>query len=258
MLGILCSAVLHILGAVIAIVIWEHNAASASRPAEIFSVTLEGGEKLGGITQVPKEGGRNRKPLVDVDALPYEEPKKGGAKDEDAGEAKAAEKKLEAPSAVDDPEKILAEKRKLEEAEKKKAAERKAADEKKKKEELEKKKAQDAKAKAEEAAKQAAADKKKLDDERKARDRQLAAATNRMRVRYDGESANAGGVGFGAARLGGTGMGGGTLAPAEKIAYADTLQQHVKSGWHWLPGSARLQAEVRVRILPSGVIQDVR
>ncbi len=258
LMGTLASLTVHVLGAVLAVLIWEHKAATATKVPEVFTVTLEGGEKLGGITQIPKDGAKTRKPLLDIDASPMDEPAKSskGVKDKTttAADEKLPEKSLTAPSVVDDPEKLLAEKRKLEEQERLKKQQEKE----KKLQEI-KKKEEEAKRKEEEELKREAADKKKKEeDDKKARDRQLAEITKQIRSRYAGESYNAGGTGFGAARLGGTGMGGGTLAPAEKIAYADQLQQHVKTGWHWLPGGNKMRALVRVRILPSGHIQDVQ
>ena len=73
---------------------------------------------------------------------------------------------------------------------------------------------------------------------------------------YSGESANAGGSGFGAANLGGKGMGGGTLASAEFIAYMNALEHHIKSNWRWgLPTPRVLRAQVLIFILPNGVVK---
>ncbi len=291
-IGILVSLVLHLLLAVLTILILEHSAATASRPPEIFSVTLEGGEKLGGFTQVPKEG-------ADKTPKASEEPPAGPAEPEEAAEpepepepvakeesktevAKAAAepepevetKPLDKPSAIKDPEikkkeeaakkKAAEEEKKKQEAKKKEeeAAKKKAAEEKKRKDEAKKKQeAEEKKKREEEAKKKAEAEKKKREArERKQREKRLqeTIAKYRTKSKYEGESANAGGQGFGAARTGGQGMGGGVLASAEKIAYSNLLQQHVKSGWRWLPGAKKLKALVSVRILPNGQVQDIR
>jgi colicin import membrane protein len=261
--GILISLVAHLLGAVVAIAVFEHRAATAYQIPEVFTVTLEGGEKLGGITQVPDEGVKSEAPPLD--AVPADEPG-----EEESTKSEATEAKLEKPAVVEDPERILAEKKaaeqKLKEAERKKQEEEKKKKEEAKKQEEAKKKAEDEKRKkAEEEAKriqdkkrQEEADKKRQAAERAARDNRLSELSRRYRAKYAGESANAGGEGFGAASLGGQGMGGGTLADAEYIRYAQALKEHVKAGWHWLPGSSHFRARVRVRILPSGMIQDVR
>lgn len=262
--GILVSLVAHLLGGVMAIAVFEHRAATAYQVPEVFTVTLEGGEKLGGITQVPDEGVKSEPPPLD--AVPADEP----GNEESTGSEAADEGKLEQPAVVEDPERILAEKKaaeeKIKEAERKKQeAEKKKKEEAKKQEEAKKKAEEEKRKKAEEEAKkiqdrkrQEEADKRRQAAERAARDNRLSELSRRYRAKYAGESANAGGEGFGAASLGGHGMGGGTLADAEYIRYAQAIKEHVKSGWHWLPGSSHFRARVRVRILPSGMIQDVR
>ena len=232
--GFLASLVAHLLGAVVVIMVLESTAARAARPPEVFTVTLEGGTKLGGVDTVPKVIGKKPK------ALPNQhEP----TKEEKAVKPKA-EKKLTAPSVVDDVEKKRKEKELAKKAaEKKKEAEaKKKAESKKKQAELAKKRAEEEKAK-----------KKAQEEERKKR---LDEAISRAKTRYEGESYNAGGEGLGAAALGGQGMGGGTAASLEFVAYGNQLKEHIKSGWRWLAGQEQLQAQVLVNILPSGVIQD--
>ena len=260
MVGFCISCGAHVLLAVIVVLVMEHNAAKAMKAPEIFSVTLEGGEKLGGITQVPKPDSKYLKKPLD-DAVPFDEPLPPTSKAKE-------EKKLDEPSAVDDPEKVLAAKKAAEEKQIKELQLKEEQEKKKKAEEAKKKAEEETRAKEEKARKEQeakarddekrAADEKTVrDKERKARDARLAAITNRLKTKYEGESANAGGVGFGAARLGGHGMGGGTLASAEKIAYADALQKHVKAGWHWLPGGRQLRALVLVHIRENGEIDDI-
>lgn len=282
--GITASLVGHVLLALLTIVILERNAESALRPQEVFSVTLEGGEVLGGISQVPKPGAKKILTQAAADeedgksVTPPEPPKTSepekqskAVKDHSTPEQTKEEISLKAPSGVDDPEKILAarkleeEKKKKAEEEKKKAeeAKKKAEEEKKKKAEEEKKrKAEEEREKKLEDEKKAEEQKKKADDEKKKhdraeRDKQLADIVRKMKDRYEGESADAGGKGFGAAAEGGKGMGGGTLASAEKIAYQNALQQAVKQGWHWMNTTDHLVARVQVTIQPNGVVQDV-
>lgn len=80
----------------------------------------------------------------------------------------------------------------------------------------------------------------------------------RAMQRYLGESADAGGKGFGAAALGGRGMGGGMLASPEFIAYLNLLKSHVHKGWRWYDRSSRYRTRVYFRILRDGAIRDIR
>jgi len=265
--GFFTSLFAHCILAVATVLFLENAAATASKPAEIFSVTLEGGVNLGGISQVPKEGAKKvltpeQSEVEKGDAEKVEDIKKSEPEPEEQKELK-----LNAPSVVDDPEKILAEKKKeaekLEKIEKEKKAEAEKKEEEKKakieaeklkkKEQEEEKKAEEKK-KAEDDKKKAEEDKKK---ERALRDKQLAATLKRLKNQYEGESADAGGKGFGAAALGGKGMGGGTLASMEKIAYSNALKNHVKQGWRWLNSSEKLVAKVEVYILQDGRVQNV-
>lgn len=265
--GVAISLLLHLGGAALGLFMLERNAAEAARAPQVFSVTLEGGASLGGITQVPDENASAKElEIPPSDAVP------DTAEEESASTVKD-EKSLEAPSVVEDPQKILEEKKKKEAEEQKKKAELKKLEEKKQKELERKKKAEEAKKLAEEKAKQKKLEaKRKAEEEKKrklalerkkrrekkARDARLAEISNRLKSNYKGESANAGGQGLGAAKLGGNGMGGGVLASAEKIAYQKALTEHVKRGWRWLPGARKLTAVVVIRLLPSGQIQDIR
>lgn len=65
-------------------------------------------------------------------------------------------------------------------------------------------------------------------------DKRLQAAMQR----YTGESTDAGGKGFGAAKVGGKGMGGGEVRPPEFFAYERLLRAKVKEAWRW-PGTNR-------------------
>lgn len=270
-IGIACSAAAHFFCALLAIYIFHRNAAIANRPQEIFSVTLEGGEKLGGITQVPKQDPKFLRPPPDFakgaeESLPEKSSvaKKGSDKETSREEKERTEAthKLTAPAVVDDPQKIAAEKKAAEEKKKKEEELKlkKEQEEKKKKEDEEKKKAAEEKTRKEEQEEkeQLAAEKLRKEKEKRDFNRRLSQITSNLKARYDGESVNAGGEGFGAASLGGKGMGGGILAPAEKIAYANELQQYVKSAWHWMPSSGRLRAYVSVKIEMDGRILNIR
>ena len=71
--------------------------------------------------------------------------------------------------------------------------------------------------------------------------------------RYLGNSVNAGGQGFGAAKTGGNDMGGGIVKPREFFIYMSLLKDKVKSGWRW-PYNDGLIATIEFYISPQGVI----
>jgi colicin import membrane protein len=259
--GFLFSLIVHLIGAAMALFSLESSAANAARAPEVFTVTLEGGEKLGGFTQVPLAKSK------DVKQAPQGSAPEPVVPEEPEEVKQASKKKIESPTVVEDPEKKIREAKLKLELEKKKKEKAKKEEVKKKKEQEEKKRIEEerkrkaeSKRKAEEKAQAEAREKKRQAQARIDRNKRLNAIANKMKSKefYEGESANVGGDGFGAAKLGGKGMGGGTLASAEKVAYANALQQHVKSGWRWLTGKDRLQALVMVRILPDGTINDVK
>lgn len=245
LIGFLISFISHLLIVVIVVIVLEARAASAIRAPEVFSVTLEGGEMLGGLSQVPKEEQKTPKVLPNVPTA------------EETPQVEATKKiEIDKPTVVD-------EVKKKEEENKKKAEEQKKAEEKKKEEQKklsEKQKKEEEAKKAAEAKKKEADEKKQKELEKGERERRIRQAVERAKGReYTGESANAGGEGFGAAQRGGKGMGGGTLASPEFIAYMNALEEHIKAGWRWgLPTEERLQAQVLVVILPNGVVQDAR
>jgi len=258
--SILVSLVVHLGLAAFTILMLEHSRAQMAQPTEIFTVSLEGGEKLGGINQLPPEGAKdvgdpNKGAPIPADAADEEE----AAPPEPVTEAK-----LEKPSVVEDPEKILAEQKKLEE-EKRKAEEKLKKEEERKKAEAEKKRqaelekerktAEEKQRKADEE-RQKVEQAKKAEQDRKSRDAQIARALARAKNRYTGESYDAGGEGFGAAALGGHGMGGGTLASREFIMYQQALKDHIKAGWRWLKGSEVLEARVVIKMLRDGTLQE--
>ncbi len=245
-IGIVTSLLCHVVLATIAILILENAAATATKPAEVFSVTIEGGMNLGGISQTPKEGAKK---ILTPDQTETEKP---DPKSEPAEEPEKATPPQEEPK----PEKQITEPSAIEE---KKEQEKKAKQEKEKKAKEEKEKL---KLKEKEEKEKKAEEKKKEDEakkkERAARDKRLSDTLRRLKNQYEGESADAGGKKeFGAAALGGKGMGGGELASLEKIGYYNALKNHVKQGWHWLNSADKLVAKVEVSILPDGRIQNV-
>ena len=75
--------------------------------------------------------------------------------------------------------------------------------------------------------------------------------------RYKGESASAGGQGFGAGKLGGSKMGGGIVRPPEFFRYKRLLESHIKSGWRWYDTSAALASQVVFSLSERGRISQV-
>jgi len=259
-IGCLTSFLLHVFFAILTILVLQRNAANAAKESEVFSVTLEGGMNIGGVSQVPEKDAK--KILTPEDTTPEKgaknEEKEEKVKPKEPEPEQKEEVHIKEPTVVDDPAKLLAEQKKEEEKKLKLEQEKK---EKEKKKEEEKKKKEEDKKKAEEEKKQEELDKKKAEEDAKKdrakRDKQLADRLRELKNKYAGESADAGGKGFGAAALGGKGMGGGTLASAEKIAYYNALKNHVKQGWRWLNSTNRLVAKVEVSILPDGRVQNV-
>lgn len=248
-LGIAYSAALHIGLGIFFYAGGAFDLSEFKQPV-IYSVTIEGGKTLGGMSQVPKDDKKAPiappKNVQEAPAAPKTEPvkKEEVAKDEKKEEEKAKE--------VEDAEVSLQEKKEKEEEEKKKKeAEVKKADEEKKARE---KKAKDEEVKKKEAQAKAVADAKKAKE-------QGAAAVNKNYQaaiqRYLGESSDAGGKGFGAARIGGSGMGGGQVRPPEFFIYKKVLEEHIKAGWRWHNTSMALVTQVIIDIEADGRIRNV-
>jgi colicin import membrane protein len=207
----------------------------------VYSVTMEGGKALGGMSQAPDP----KTKTAEAPPKNVQDPVKK-QQEEKIEEKKPEDQKVTAPKEVE---------KEVEDAEVS-LQEKKKEEEKRKKIELDKKKAEDEKKKAEE--------KKKLEEQKKkdAEDKKKQAAVidknlQQAMQRYLGESNNAGGKGFGAARVGGNGMGGGVVRPPEFFTYLRILEQHIKSGWRWNDTSAALVAQVQIEIEPDGVVRDV-
>ncbi len=278
--GITISFFLHIILAGCTLVHFEEKKDPIEfAPPEIFSVTLEGGEKLGGILQVPEKENAGPAPLAPLHKIGDE-----AEKEEQKVEEKS-EDKIDEPSIVE--QEAEEERKRLEEEQKKKVEEERKRKELEEKKRLEKEKAlADAKKKLEdeENKKKAESEKKKKEEEDKKRKADQAIKEKEEREKaikkaledakkranadsdsekgaksnYQGESANAGGTGFGAAKLGGKGMGGGTLASVEFIAYRNALEKHIKSGWHWIASNEKLVAQVVFNIDTQGNITNAR
>ena len=202
------------------------------RPPEVYSITLEGGKTLGGLSQVPANDKK----------APVAPPKASG---QEAAELQAKKLAKEAQDAKD-AEVSLAEKEALLKLEREKADEEKKKAEADKKKDEERKKADEAKKKADEAKKARQA----LEDTEKQYQKSM--------QRYLGESSDAGGKGFGAAKVtGGNGMGGGVLRPPEFFIYRDLLKNHIKKGWNWYDQNATLSTVISFRVSPDGALSDI-
>lgn len=85
-------------------------------------------------------------------------------------------------------------------------------------------------------------------------DKRLQAALQR----YLGESSEAGGKGFGAASVGGRGMGGGVVRPEAFFVYSKIIQSRIKDAWRWHDPNTALKTQVSFDIEPDGVVKNVR
>ncbi|MBN8548914.1 MAG: cell envelope integrity protein TolA [Deltaproteobacteria bacterium] len=214
--GLTASAAGHLLLAIV--LLFELGSASrAMPPPTIYSVTLEGGQSIGGIGQVPKD---------------------------DKKQTMAPPKKVQAPAPAKEEKKEEKKEEVKTKPETKKPEEKAEVSLKEKEKEKEKK---------EPVKKPEKVAKKEVKETSADIDKRLASAMQR----YLGESTDAGGKGFGAARLGGKGMGGGTLLPAEALMYRDLLKNRIKQGWRWYDTMAALQSGVVFEISSSGEISNV-
>lgn len=85
-------------------------------------------------------------------------------------------------------------------------------------------------------------------------DKRLQAAMQR----YLGDSTDAGGKGFGAARVGGSGMGGGEVRPPEFFRYRDLLLARIKEAWRWYDVNAAFITQIAFELAPDGTARNVR
>ena len=280
-LGLIASISAHVILVALAC-LRMHNVISEfknNEPIVVYSVSVEGGKKLGGIQQVSKTG--KKEPIVPYKKVEEQEapaPKKEDTNEElvkikEAEEKAKKEKELKEKKEKEEAE-ISLKKKKEEEAKKAKEAEEKAKKEKAEKEKKAKEEA--AKKAAEEKAKKEAAEKKaKEEAAKKAAQNAKNAKPNGVKggtgkadstaaldtklqkalQRYIGESSNAGGVGFGAAKITGeNGMGGGVVRPPEFFKYKEILEKHIKANWNWFDTSQPYKAQIQMSIDERGNI----
>lgn len=222
----------------------------ADKPLEapIYSVTMEGGKTLGGRSQAakddkkspvapPKNVSEPEKQQKSEPSKPVEETSK---KEQVKEPAKPEEKPDENAIAIEEAKKVEAKK-----AEEKKAAEQRAEQEK-----LEQKKLEEKKLAEKKAAEKKEAKKQPTIDVNKEYQRAM--------QRYLGNSSDAGGTGFGAAKLGGNDMGGGIVKPREFFIYLETLKARLKENWSWFDRTSALIATVEIEISPEGEISSAK
>jgi colicin import membrane protein len=191
----------------------------------VYSISIEGGKNLGGMTQVAKDNKPSQMaPMKNVAAEAKKEPDV------------APEKNLKKEAPVEDAEVSVAEKKPTPAPTPPKVATAKATPSPAKKVD----------------AKNDAKNTKKSDGEDT--DKRLQAALQR----YLGESSDGGGKGFGAAKIGGNAMGGGVVRPPEFFVYEKIVRQRIKEAWRWYDTNSTLITVIAFEIEPDGVIKNVR
>ena len=192
----------------------------------VYSISIEGGKNLGGMSQVPKDNkpspiapmknvaAETKQEAQPVKEVPKVEPKKEVVED---AEVSVAESK---PTPKPTPPKATP-------------------------------KATPAPTKKMDAATPSKTTKKSDGDEV---DKSYQAAMQR----YLGESSYAGGKGFGAARVGGSGMGGGVVRPPEFFTYEKIVRSRIKEAWRWYDSNSSLITVIAFEIESDGVIKNVR
>ena len=207
-------------------------------PETIYSITLEGGAQLGGISQAPNKNNKEKpappKPVASKEEEKKEEPvKTEPVKEEKKAEPKIEEKEAEVSTKVEPVVSPKPEPKKEEKKEEPKKEEPKKPEPPKKKEEEKPKKDPN---------------KEKLELEKE---------YLKAMQRYQGESTDAGGQGFGAGRVGGQGMGGGEQRPPEFFTYRDLIKRTVKKNWNWFDTATSLRATITFTISKTGELSDV-
>lgn len=200
------------------------------KPPVVYSVTLEAGSKIGGLSQVPKS----------KEKAPVAPPKKVKTKVKASPPKKKTVVEKKAPPKDSKPQ----EKAEVSVASKKppEPVKKKAIEPAKKRSVPEKSKPQPVK--------KVPAKKETVED----LDKRLQEAVQR----YTGESTDAGGKGFGS-RGGGSGsaMGGGVVRPPAFFIYSKTLEMAIKEGWRWHDTNSDLKARVCFRMNTQGVLAAV-
>ena len=225
----------------------------------IYSVTLESGDKLGGISQVPDKNKKSEK------VSPHKKVKEANKTEQIKKKAEQPKENTEQVKIEEDPkkeEKKLAPEKKVKEPEKENVIkEKKEKPEPPKKEEPKKeapkKQVPKKKESSKKETKKTSPKKSKLDAKKKAL-ANINKSYEEALQRYSGESTNAGGQGFGSTGQGGKGMGGGVQKPPEWHRYARVLEAYIKEGWNWHDRKASILASTSFKISKQGIISNIR
>lgn len=228
--GLTCSLALHF--GFVLFLLFYHPTARVSRNQVVYSVSLEGGARLGGLSQVPDE---KQKTNVAPPKPTAEENKEKERVNKNEEEQQKPPEKVPPEKAVPDAEVSLA-------SPKPTAAPVKATP--------------SPTAAPTPAATARATAKPKPTKAPNPKD-ELEKEYQKALQRYRGESTEAAGKGFGAGALGGRGMGGGVLRPPEFFTYRDALKNHLKRGWRWYEENSTLTTVVGFHLAANGAISDV-
>jgi colicin import membrane protein len=228
--GISASLVGHVLLAILFFVKVFPDFGKVPEPV-VYSISIEGGKNLGGMAQVPKDN--KPSPIAPVKNVAAEakpevvtkpQPEKKTIEQQvDDAEVSVAEKKpTPAPTAKPTPQKTPPPKVSPTPVTKK-------SDQKAREKEVKKSDGDDT-------------------------DKRLQAALQR----YLGESSDGGGKGFGAGRVGGSGMGGGVVRPPEFFIYEKVVRSRIKEAWRWYDTASTLITVIAFDIEPDGVIKNIK
>jgi TonB family protein len=226
--GISASLIGHVLLAIFVFVGVFPNFGDVPEPV-VYSISIEGGKAIGGMSQVPKDDKPQQlAPMKNVSAPAQQEP-----------EVRERDSQLKKEEPVDDAEVSVSEVKPTPKPTARptptKVATPKATPPPNKK---------DPKSDPKSA--------KKSDGDEV--DKRLQAALQR----YLGESTDAGGKGFGAGRIGGSGMGGGVVRPPEFFVYEKIVRSRIKEAWRWYDTNSTLITVIAFEIEPDGVIKNIR
>ena len=214
--GVVASVIGHVVLAIFMFTNFGSGWGGFQQPV-IYSVTIEGGKKLGGISQVPEKD--QKAPLAPPKKTSSEEKKVEEKKPEPKVEPKKEEPKIPEAETGEVQIKKKVEPKKEDPKPVKKEPPKKAVDP---KEEANKK-------------------------YQEAMQRYLGESSNA------GGGNQFGAAALGAAN----GMGGGVVRPPEFFAYMKKLEEYIKSGWIWNDNTAALVSQVVFEMSPDGRISGI-
>lgn len=228
-IGLSLSVIGHLVLAYLIFVEVLPNLGDLPEPV-VYSISIEAGKNLGGVSQVPKDNKPSQiAPMKNIAAEAKKEPevqeqekdKKPEEPVDDAEVSTAEKKPTPKPTAQPTPPKVATPKTTPTPAKKTDV-------------------------------KSDSKNTKKSDGEEV--DKRYQAALQR----YLGESSDGGGKGFGAAKAGGSGMGGGVVRPPEFFVYEKIVRSRIKEAWRWYDTNSTLITVISFDIEPDGVIKNVR